>query len=343
MPSWFQKQLKEATDSLKKTVIKVRSQSFLESAIAAFALAAHAGGALKPEAKLKMMNFAGISEALSAFDPKDIDQAFEQYVRHYRFDPVVAETAALDIIARLKGREAEARLLMRACIVIAGADGVFSAKELAAVHKICAALGLDPADFDLESAQPAVPAPAAVPTLEKGGRFSLSRQAPGVKRLHIGLGWEPLAGEFDIDVSAFLLAADAKVRSDADFVFYNQPRSTCGAVEHKGNSDPDRQLLAVDLEKIPAEIQRIAITATLHEAEQRGQRFSQVRNAYLRLIDPAAGTEIVRYELKQDAGDETAMIFGELYRHGEEWKFTAVGQGYVGGLAAMCRRFGVVL
>jgi tellurium resistance protein TerD len=185
--------------------------------------------------------------------------------------------------------------------------------------------------------------------LNKGGRISLSKEAPDLKKVHVGLGWDPRAtdgGDFDLDASAFLLDANGKVRADTDFIFYNQLRSTDGSVEHTGDNltgagEGDDEVVMVDLSKVPADIQKIAFTVTIHEAEQRRQNFGQVQNAFIRLVNAETNAEVARYDLTEDASIETAMIFGEIYRHGNEWKFTAVGQGYSGGLAAMCRQFGV--
>jgi tellurium resistance protein TerD len=186
-------------------------------------------------------------------------------------------------------------------------------------------------------------------SLNKGGRISLSKEAPDLKKVHVGLGWDPRAtdgGDFDLDASAFLLDANGKVRADTDFIFYNQLRSTDGSVEHTGDNltgagEGDDEVVMVDLSKVPADIQKVAFTVTIHEAEQRRQNFGQVQNAFIRLVNAETNAEVARYDLTEDASIETAMIFGEIYRHGTEWKFTAVGQGYSGGLAAMCRQFGV--
>ncbi|MCP5424522.1 MAG: TerD family protein [Gammaproteobacteria bacterium] len=186
-------------------------------------------------------------------------------------------------------------------------------------------------------------------SLNKGGRISLSKEAPDLKKVHVGLGWDERStdgSEFDLDASAFLLNAGGKVRSDADFIFYNQLKSPDGSVEHTGDNrsgagEGDDEVLLVDLAKVPAEIQKIAFTVTIHEAEQRRQNFGQVQNAYIRLVNADTNQEVARYDLSEDASTETAMIFGEIYRHNNEWRFSAVGQGYNGGLAAMCRQYGV--
>jgi tellurium resistance protein TerD len=188
-------------------------------------------------------------------------------------------------------------------------------------------------------------------SLSKGGRISLSKEAPDLKKVHVGLGWDERStdgAEFDLDASAFMLNASGKVRSDADFIFYNQLRSADGSVEHTGDNrsgvgEGDDEVVMVDLPKVPTEIQKIAFTVTIHEAEQRRQNFGQVQNAYIRVVNAETNAEVARYDLSEDASTETAMIFGELYRHNNEWRFSAVGQGYNGGLAAMCRQYGVNL
>ena len=188
-------------------------------------------------------------------------------------------------------------------------------------------------------------------SLNKGGRLSLSKEAPDLKKVHVGLGWDPRATDgtdFDLDASAFLLKADGKVRSDADFIFYNQLRSQDGSVEHTGDNltgegEGDDEVVIIDLTKVPADIQKVAFTVTIHDAERRQQNFGQVGNAFIRLVNAETNVEVARYDLTEDASIETAMIFGEIYRHNNEWKFSAVGQGYSGGLAAMCKQYGVTI
>jgi tellurium resistance protein TerD len=186
-------------------------------------------------------------------------------------------------------------------------------------------------------------------SLNKGGRLSLNKEAPGLTKVLVGLGWDARATDgsaFDLDASAFLLNADGKVRSEADFIFYNQLKSACGSVEHTGDNltgagEGDDEVIKVDLSRVPAEVQKIAFTVTIHEADARKQNFGQIGNAYIRVVNADNNTEITRYDLAEDASTETAMIFGELYRHSGEWRFTAVGQGYNGGLAAMCKQYGI--
>lgn len=186
-------------------------------------------------------------------------------------------------------------------------------------------------------------------SLTKGGNISLSKTDPTLKNLIVGLGWDarPTDGaDFDLDASAFMVKDDGKVRSDSDFIFYNQTKSACGSVEHTGDNrtgagDGDDEAVVVLLDKIPADIQRVVFVVTIHEAEARKQNFGQVSHAYVRVVNKDSNSEVARYDLSEDASIETAMIFGEIYKHGGEWKFKAVGQGYAGGLAALARQYGI--
>lgn len=188
-------------------------------------------------------------------------------------------------------------------------------------------------------------------TLSKGQNLSLTKEAPGLRKALVGLGWDPRATdgqEFDLDASAFLLGANGKVRSSADFIFYNQMSSACRSVNHTGDNrtgegDGDDEQIQVDLSLVPADVQRIAITVTIHDADPRRQSFGQVSNAFVRIVNEETGVEVVRYDLSEDASTETAMIFAELYRHNGEWKFKAIGQGYAGGLKAMCDQYGIAI
>ena len=187
-----------------------------------------------------------------------------------------------------------------------------------------------------------------VVSLSKGGNINLGKEVPGLSAVDIGLGWDARVTdgtEFDLDASAFLLAETGRVRSDGDFIFYNNPRSPDGSVTHGGDNrtgagDGDDEAIAIRLVSVPADVQRVTFTVTIHDAEARRQNFGQVSNAYIRVVDQASGREIARYDLSEDYSIETALIFGELYRHGGDWKFRAVGQGYAGGLAALARNYG---
>ncbi len=185
--------------------------------------------------------------------------------------------------------------------------------------------------------------------LQKGGNVSLNKEDPNLSELLIGLGWDARSTdgtEFDLDASAFLLGPGDKVRNDQDFIFYNQLQSVDGSVKHTGDNrtgegDGDDESILIQLLKLPADVQKIAITVTIHEAEARKQNFGQVKNAFVRCVNQKTGGEIARYDLAEDASIETAMIFGEVYRHNGEWKFRAVGQGYSGGLRALALNYGV--
>lgn len=186
-------------------------------------------------------------------------------------------------------------------------------------------------------------------SLQKGGNVNLSKEAPGLAKVVIGLGWDPRATDgaaFDLDGSVFLLNADGKVRSDADFIFYNNLKSADGSVVHTGDNTTgagagDDETVNVDLATVPADVQRIAFCVTIHEADARRQNFGQVNQAFIRCVNANGGVELARYDLSEDGSVETAMIFGELYRAGAEWKFKAIGQGFKGGLGPLARSFGV--
>ena len=186
-------------------------------------------------------------------------------------------------------------------------------------------------------------------TLAKGGNVSLAKEASGLTKVRVGLGWDERTTSgvaYDLDASAVLLGADGKVPTDAHFVFYNNLTSPDGSVHHTGDNltgdgEGDDEVLEVDLEAVPAEIERIVFPVSIHEATERRQNFGQVRNAFIRVVDAATDREVTRFDLAEDASGETAMIFGELYRRGTEWKFRAVGQGYTSGLRGIALDFGV--
>lgn len=186
-------------------------------------------------------------------------------------------------------------------------------------------------------------------SLQKGGNVNLSKEAPTMTKMVIGLGWNARATDgsaFDLDASAFLLQESNKVSSDAGFIFYNQKVSACGGVNHQGDNttgegDGDDEVIKIDPAKLPADIQKVAFAVTIHDAESRRQNFGMVSNAYIRILDEANGQEIARYDLSEDASVETAMTFGELYRHNGEWKFKAIGQGFQGGLGPLAKNYGV--
>ncbi len=186
-------------------------------------------------------------------------------------------------------------------------------------------------------------------SLSKGENISLSKEVPGLNAIDVGLGWDArvTAGSaFDLDASAFLLYEGGSVRSDTDFIFYNNKVSADGAVVHQGDNlsgtgEGDDEIISITLSQVPAAVQKIAFSVTIHEAEIRKQTFGQVNNAYVRVVNKVDGKEVTRYDLSEDYSVETAMIFGELYRHGGQWKFKAIGQGFAGGLGPLAKNFGV--
>jgi tellurium resistance protein TerD len=188
-------------------------------------------------------------------------------------------------------------------------------------------------------------------SLTKGGNVNLTKEAPGLANVHVGLGWDArttTGADFDLDASALVCGEDSKVLSDAHFIFYNNLASPDATVRHTGDvrdgaAAGDDEAIEVDLASLPPNAAQIVFVVTIHEAEQRGQSFGQVRNAYIRVVDRANDTELARYDLSEDASMETAMVFGELYRNGAEWKFRAVGQGYASGLPGIITDYGVNL
>ncbi len=186
-------------------------------------------------------------------------------------------------------------------------------------------------------------------SLQKGGRISLDKAAPGLKNIHVGLGWDSRAtdgADFDLDASAFMLDEAGRSKSDAHFIFYNQLESPDKGVQHTGDNldgsgEGDDEVINVFLDNVAPDISKIVFTVTIHEAEARGQNFGQVSNAFIRFVNKDNDQEVLRFDLGEDYSTETAMVFGEIYRHGNEWKFNAIGQGYSGGLAAMAKQYGV--
>lgn len=186
-------------------------------------------------------------------------------------------------------------------------------------------------------------------SLVKGQKVDLTKGNAGLKQIIVGLGWDANkydGDNFDLDAAAFLLGADGKVRNSDDFVYYNNLKHSSGAVQHVGDNltgsgNGDDEQIIVDLTKIPADVEKIAFTVTIYMAEERLQNFGMVSNSYIRMINKDNDEEMIRYGLGEDYSTETAMVLGELYRHNGEWKFNAIGQGYSGGLQALCSSFGV--
>lgn len=186
--------------------------------------------------------------------------------------------------------------------------------------------------------------------LSKGQRIDLTKNDPSLQRIIIGLGWDVKhfdgGQDFDLDASVFLLGADGKCRNELDFIFYNNLQSVEGSVIHTGDNrtgegDGDDEQIKVDLSKVPQSVDRIAITVTIHDAEARRQNFGQIANAFVRLVNEDTNNEVLRFDLGEDFSIETAVVFCELYRHNQDWKFNAVGSGYQGGLAALVQAYGL--
>ena len=187
-------------------------------------------------------------------------------------------------------------------------------------------------------------------SLQKGQKVDLTKGNAGLSKLLIGLGWDVNqydgGSDFDLDAAAFLLGENGKCAAGADFVFYGNTSHASGAVTHMGDNltgagDGDDEQIKVDLSKVPASVQRIAFTVTIYDAEARRQNFGQVSNSFIRIVDEAKGQELIRYDLGEDFSIETAVVVGELYRNGAEWKYNAIGSGFSGGLAALCGSYGV--
>ncbi|WP_433139041.1 TerD family protein [Actinomadura nitritigenes] len=186
-------------------------------------------------------------------------------------------------------------------------------------------------------------------SLSKGGNVSLTKQAPGLSAVTVGLGWDlrtTTGTDFDLDASALVLDASGKILTDQHFVFFNNLRTPDGGVEHTGDNttgagEGDDEQINVNFGALPAEAERVAFAVSIYDADSRGQNFGQVRNAYIRVLNQGDRSEMARYDLTEDASMETAMVFGELYRSGADWKFRAVGQGYASGLAGIAMDFGV--
>lgn len=186
-------------------------------------------------------------------------------------------------------------------------------------------------------------------SLTKGGNVSLTKEAPTMKTTMVGLGWDARATDgaaFDLDASVFMVGETGKVLNDTSFIFFNNKTSVCGSVEHQGDNltgagDGDDEQVKVCFDKVPADVKKLVFAVTIYDAETRKQNFGMVGNAFIRIVNADSNQEIARFDLSEDASTETAMVFGELYRNGAEWKFKAVGQGFAGGLKALAQQHGV--
>ena len=186
--------------------------------------------------------------------------------------------------------------------------------------------------------------------LSKGQKVDLTKKNPGLKNIMVGLGWDVNAfdsgADFDLDAAAFMLGSSGKCITEKEFIFYGNLEHVSGSVKHMGDNltgegDGDDEQIEVNLSDIPANVERVAFTVTIYEAEARRQNFGQVSNAYIRIVDMSTDSELIRYDLGEDFSIETAVVVGELYRHNGEWKFNAIGSGFQGGLAALCGHYGI--
>jgi len=187
-------------------------------------------------------------------------------------------------------------------------------------------------------------------SLAKGEKISLTKHAPQMQHLILGLGWDTQqydgSLDFDLDGSVFALGGNGKVLSDADFIFYNNKIGAQKAIEHCGDNrtgegEGDDEQVHVHLDKMPSSYEKVIFAVTIHEAKERKQNFGQIRNAYIRILNADTNQEEIRFDLSEDYSIETAMVFGELYKHGNEWKFAAIGQGFEGGLLQVAQKYGV--
>ncbi|MBP1550528.1 MAG: TerD family protein [Oscillospiraceae bacterium] len=187
-------------------------------------------------------------------------------------------------------------------------------------------------------------------SLAKGQKVDLTKGNPSLKNVMVGLGWDVNVYDsgvaFDLDAAAFMLGENGKCPTEKEFIFYGNLAHGTEAVKHLGDNltgegDGDDEQILVDLSKIPANVQKIAFTVTIYDCDTRRQNFGQVNNAFIRIVDEATNTELVRYDLGEDFSIETAIVVGEIYRHNGEWKFNAIGSGFQGGLAALCAHYGI--
>lgn len=186
--------------------------------------------------------------------------------------------------------------------------------------------------------------------LSKGQKVDLTKGNAGLKSIMVGLGWDVNAfdsgSDFDLDAAAFMCGSNGKCPTEKEFVFYGNLEHGSGSVKHMGDNltgegDGDDEQILIDLSKVPSNVEKIAFTVTIYDADQRRQNFGQVSNAYIRIVDDVTNTELIRYDLGEDFSIETAVVVGELYRHNGEWKFNAIGSGFQGGLAALCGHYGI--
>ena len=186
--------------------------------------------------------------------------------------------------------------------------------------------------------------------LTKGQKVDLTKDNPNLTKIIVGLGWDVNAFDsgaaFDLDASVFMVGSNGKCPTEKEFIFYGNLTHSSESVKHMGDNrtgegDGDDEQIEIDLTKIPANIDKIAFTVTIYDADERRQNFGQVSNSYIHIQDMITGTDLIRYDLGEDFSIETAIVVGELYRHNGQWKFNAIGSGFQGGLAALCGHYGI--
>ncbi|MDE6833625.1 MAG: TerD family protein [Ruminococcus sp.] len=186
--------------------------------------------------------------------------------------------------------------------------------------------------------------------LSKGQKIDLTKTNPGLKNIMVGLGWDvnvfDSGADFDLDAAAFLTGANGRCPRETDFIFYGNLKHSSGAVEHMGDNltgegEGDDEQIKINLSMIPSNIEKVAFTVTIYDADNRRQNFGQVSNAFIRIINMDTNEELIHYDLGEDFSIETAVVVGELYKYNGEWKFNAIGSGFQGGLAALCGHYGI--
>ncbi len=340
---------------VQRRVAQFNNEDFATATMAMCALIAGADGHVDAVERRRIAALVESNEHLKVFAGEQLRKQFDLYCNKLSRDFELGKVEAIQAVAKLKPHPDQARAVVQIGIIIGAADGNFDPNERRAVRDACLAVGIPPAEFDLAAASHSVPQTPNRPkimsvSLTKGGNVSLSKTVPGLKKILIGLGWDTRAtdgADFDLDASLFILAANGKVRADSDFIFYNNLKSTDGLIEHTGDNrtgagEGDDEAIKANLDRLPPDVDKLVVGVTIHEADARRQNFGMVRAAFIRIVnDDGSNQEITRYDLSEDASTETAMIFGEVYRNGTEWKFRAVGQGFKGGLGPMAGSFGV--
>ena len=187
-------------------------------------------------------------------------------------------------------------------------------------------------------------------SLVKGQKIDLTKGNGGLKKVVFGLGWDTNRydgnADFDLDASVFMTKENGKVGSDEDFIFYGNLEHRTKSVIHTGDNrtgdgDGDDEVIKVSFDNIPSDYTKLSVAVTIYDADNRLQNFGMVNNAYVRVADEETGEELIRYDLSEDFSTETAIVVAEIYKKNGEWKFKAVGSGYNGGLAALCRQYGI--